>query len=132
MSCGCGWATGVHMTEFSANGTGMYEAGSLGVTRSGGSAEGTYVLRALEVDMFSGLALKASYHSWVVGLESGMVMGLLLVPRLHNHLLLHTLPTMVFFFLFLFMLLFATFLLTVYIVLCKPGCAVSTADMSSV
>ena len=44
----------------------------------------------------------------------------------------HALPTMVFFFLFLFTPLFAAFLLTVYIVLCKPGCAISTADTSSV
>ena len=32
----------------------------------------------------------------------------------------------------LFTPLFATFLLTMYVMLCKPGCAVSTADMSSV
>ena len=44
----------------------------------------------------------------------------------------HAPPTMVFFFLFLFALLFATFLLTVYVALCKPGCAISAADMSSV
>ena len=42
------------------------------------------------------------------------------------------LPAMVFFFLFLFAPLFATFLLTVYVALCKPGCAVSAADTSSV
>ena len=40
--------------------------------------------------------------------------------------------TMVFFFLFLFTPLFATFLLTIYVALCKPGCAVSAADMSLV
>ena len=44
----------------------------------------------------------------------------------------HAPPAMVFFFLFLFAPLFATFILTVYIMLCKPGCAVSTADTSSV
>ena len=44
----------------------------------------------------------------------------------------HALPAMVFFFLFLFMLLFAAFLLTIYVALCKPGCAVSAADTSSV
>ena len=44
----------------------------------------------------------------------------------------HALPVMVFFFLFLFVPLFATFLLTVYIMLCKPGCAISAADTSSV
>ena len=44
----------------------------------------------------------------------------------------HALPTMVFFFLFLFVPLFAAFLLTVYVALCKPGCAISTAAMSPV
>ena len=39
---------------------------------------------------------------------------------------------MVFFFLFLFVLLFAAFLLTVYVTLCKPGYAVSAADTSLV
>ena len=44
----------------------------------------------------------------------------------------YTPPAMVFFFLFLFAPLFAAFLLTVYIALCKPGCAISAADTSSV
>ena len=44
----------------------------------------------------------------------------------------HAPPTMVFFFLFLFTPLLAAMLLTVYVTLCKPGCAISTADMSSV
>ena len=44
----------------------------------------------------------------------------------------HALPAMVFFFLFLFTPLLAAFLLTVYVTLCKPGCAVSAADTSSV
>ena len=44
----------------------------------------------------------------------------------------HTPPAMVFFFLFLFAPLFAAFLLIVYLALCKPGCAVSAADTSSV
>ena len=51
-------------------------------------------------------------------------------------ILLHTLtqapPAMVFFFLFLFAPLFAAFLLTVYVALCKPGCAISAAETSSV
>ena len=41
-------------------------------------------------------------------------------------------PAMVFFFLFLFAPLFAAFLLTVYVALCKPGCAISAAVTSSV
>ena len=44
----------------------------------------------------------------------------------------HAPPAMVFFFLFFFTPLFAAFLLTIYIVLCKPGCAISAADTSSV
>ena len=52
---------------------------------------------------------------------------------LEQHRMLHTLRLpMVFFFLFLFAPLFAAFLLTVYVALCKPGCAISAADMSSV
>ena len=58
------------------------------------------------------------------------------LPAIQDHL--HSLccrcapPTMVFFFLFLFVPLFAAFSLTVYVTLCKPGCAISAADMSSV
>ena len=44
----------------------------------------------------------------------------------------HAPPAMVFVFLFLFAPLFAAFLLTTYVALCKPGCAVSAADTSSV
>ena len=44
----------------------------------------------------------------------------------------HAPSAMVFFFLFLFAPLFAAFLLTVYVALCKPGCAVSAADTSLV
>ena len=42
----------------------------------------------------------------------------------------HTPLAMVFF--FLFAPLFAAFLLTMYVVLCKPGCAISAADTSLV
>ena len=44
----------------------------------------------------------------------------------------HAPPTMVLFFLFLFLPLFLSFVLMAIAVLCKPGCAVSTADVSSV
>ena len=30
MCCGCGWATGAHMTEFSTYGTGAHVASALG------------------------------------------------------------------------------------------------------
>ena len=51
--------------------------------------------------------------------------------------LLHTLdahapPAMVLFFLFLFLPLTFAFVLTAIAVLCKPGCAISAADTSSV
>ena len=52
--------------------------------------------------------------------------------RLYIPAVAHAPPAMVFFFLFLFAPLFAAFLLTIYVVLCKPGCAISAADMSSV
>ena len=74
------------MTEFSADGAGMHEAGALGVSRSGGPTEGAYVLRALGTDMFSGLALEALYHggsSWFrVRDDDGVVAG----SGFHNHL----------------------------------------------
>ena len=44
----------------------------------------------------------------------------------------HAPPAMVLFFLFLFLPLTFAFVLTAVAVLCKPGCAVSTADTSSV
>ena len=43
MGHSCGWATGAHMTEFSADGAGTHEAGALGVSGSGGPTEGVYV-----------------------------------------------------------------------------------------
>ena len=45
---------------------------------------------------------------------------------------LHPPPAMVLFFLFLFLPLTFAFVLTAVAVLCKPGCAVRAADMSSV
>ena len=56
----------------------------------------------------------------------------LLTHRFSTFSVAHALPTMVVFFLFLFAPLFAAFLLTIYVALCKPGCAVSAADTSSV
>ena len=44
----------------------------------------------------------------------------------------HAPPTLVLFFLFLFLPLTFVFVLTAVTVLCKPGCAVSAADTSSV
>ena len=44
----------------------------------------------------------------------------------------HAPPAMVLFFLFLFLPLTFAFVLTTAAVLCKPGCAISAADTSSV
>ena len=74
------------MTKFSADGAGMHEAGVLGVSGGGSPTEGAYVLRALGMDVFSGLTLETLYHgesSWFgVGDDDGVVAG----PGLHNHL----------------------------------------------
>ena len=59
----CGWATGVHMTEFSTYGTGAHVTGSLGMSRCSQSTEGTDMLWALEANVVGGLTLEASYHS---------------------------------------------------------------------
>ena len=61
MSCGCGWATGAHMTEFSTGGTGTHKASALGVSWGGHPTEGAYVFGALRADVLSRSALEASY-----------------------------------------------------------------------
>ena len=63
MSCGCGWATGAHMTEFSTNGTGTHVAGMLGMSRSGQSTKGADVFRTLGANVVGRSTLEASYHS---------------------------------------------------------------------
>ena len=60
--CGCGWATGAHMTEFSTYGTGAHVTGSLGMSRCGQSTEGTDIFGALGANVVSGSTLEASYH----------------------------------------------------------------------
>ena len=86
MGHGCGWTSGAHMTEFSTYGARAHETGVLGMTRDCSSAEGADVLRPLEADMFSGLALETSYHGrgagFCVGDDNRVVAG----SRLHNHL----------------------------------------------
>ena len=62
MCCGCGWATGAHMTEFSTYGTGAHVTGLLGMSRHGQSTEGADIFRALGVNVVSGPTLEASYH----------------------------------------------------------------------
>ena len=63
MSCGCGWATGAHMTEFSTYGTGTHVTGTLGVSWGSPSTEGTNVLRALGVNVVGRSTSEAPYHS---------------------------------------------------------------------
>ena len=81
------------------------------------------------VCQYNGLVVDHSY--FVACWEDVSLYVSITCPR---SIVLHTLcpPAMVLFFLFLFVPLFAALLLTVYIVLCKPGCAVSAADTSSV
>ena len=62
MCSGCGWTTGVHMTEFPTYGAGAHVTGLLGVSRGGQLTEGTDIFGALEANVASGLALEAPYH----------------------------------------------------------------------
>ena len=84
-SCGCGWATGAHMTEFSANGTGAHVTSTLGVSRGGHSTEGTDVFRALRADVVGGSALKTLYHGRCGGGGVGNVNGVDARTGSHNH-----------------------------------------------
>ena len=74
------------MAKFSTYGARTHEASALGVARHSSSTEGTDVLRALGADMFSGLALEASYHDggggFCVRNDDGVAAG----SGLHNHL----------------------------------------------
>ena len=60
--CGCGWATGAHMTEFSTYGTGAHVTGSLGMSRRSQLTEGTDIFGALGANVVSGSTLEALYH----------------------------------------------------------------------
>ena len=60
--CGCSWATGAHMTEFSTYGTGAHVTGSLGMSRRGQSTEGADIFGALGVNVVGGSTLEALYH----------------------------------------------------------------------
>ena len=84
--CGCGWATGAHMTEFSAYGAGTHMAGSLGMSRGGQSTEGADIFGTLGANMVGGPALKAPYHGGCgrgrVGDVNGVSAG---ASGSHNH-----------------------------------------------
>ena len=50
------------MTELSTNGTGVHEAGLLGMSRGGQSTKGADVFRALGVNVVGRSTLEASHH----------------------------------------------------------------------
>ena len=85
-SCGCGWATGAHMTEFPTDGTGTHEAGALGMSRSGHSAEGADILGTLGADVLSRVALETAYHGGCWRGRVGDVNGVGAGAGSHNHL----------------------------------------------
>ena len=62
MSCGCSWATGAHMTEFSTYGTGMHGTSALGVSWGSQLTKGADIFGALGMNVLSGLTLEASHH----------------------------------------------------------------------
>ena len=74
------------MTEFSTDGTGTHEAGALGMSRGGHSAEGADVFGTLRANMVGGLALKAPHHGGCgrggVGVVNGVGAG---AGSSHNH-----------------------------------------------
>ena len=85
--CGCGWATGPHMTEFSTYGTGTHVAGSLRVSRCCQSTEGADVFGTLRTDVLSRPTLEASYHGGSGGSRVGDVNGIGAgAGDSHNHL----------------------------------------------
>ena len=84
MGHGCGWASGAHMTELSANGARPYEAGVLRVSWDSSLTKGAYVLGTLRSYMLSGLALEALNSGRGCGFVrdgDGVVTG----TGLHNH-----------------------------------------------
>ena len=83
--CGCGWATGAHMTEFSTYGTGAHVTGSLGMSWGGQSTEGADVFGAVRVDVVGRLTLEASYHSGCGRGRVGDINGVGAGAGSHNH-----------------------------------------------
>ena len=83
--CGCGWATGAHMTEFSTDGTGAHEARALGMSWGSHSTEGAYIFGALGADVLSRLALEASYHGGCRRGGVGYIDGIGAGTGSHNH-----------------------------------------------
>ena len=84
-SCGCGWATGAHMTEFPTDGTGAHKASALGMSWGGHPTEGAYVLGALRAYVLSRLALEASYCGGCGRGSVGYIDGIGAGTGSHNH-----------------------------------------------
>ena len=84
-SCGCGWTTGAHMTEFSTDGAGAHRAGALRVSGSDHSAEGTYVLGTLGANMLRRLALETPYGGGCGRGRVGYIDGIGAGTGSHNH-----------------------------------------------
>ena len=84
-SCGCGWATGAHMTEFSTDWAGAHEAGALGMSWGSHPTEGAYVLGALGADVLSRVALEASYCGGCGRGRVGYINGIGAGTGSHNH-----------------------------------------------
>ena len=85
MCCGCSWATGAHMAEFSTYGTGTHVTGSLGMSRGGQPTEGADIFGTVRVDMVGRPALEASYHSGCGRGGVGDVDGVSAGAGSHNH-----------------------------------------------
>ena len=84
-SCGCGWATGAHVTEFPTDGTGAHEASVLGVSWGSHPTKGAYVLGALGADVLSRLALETSYCGGCRRGRVGYIDGIGAGTGSHNH-----------------------------------------------
>ena len=86
MSCGCGWATGAHMTKLPTYGTGAHVTGVLGMSRGSQSTEGANVLRTLEVNVVGRPTLETPYHGGCGRGGVGDVNGIGAGAGSHNHL----------------------------------------------
>ena len=86
MSCGCGWETGAHMTKLPTYGTGAHVTGTLGMSKSGQSTEGTDVFGTLGVDVVGRPTLEASYHGGCGRGGVGDVNWVSAGASSHNHL----------------------------------------------
>ena len=138
------------MAEVSAKRTVVARAAILGVAQGMLSAVRTLVLGTVDVKMPLVVTLKTNScckcnglwaqlgivrcNSSGIGSSASLMKGRMGINWLvyESEGVAHAPPAMVLFFLFLFLPLTFAFVLTAIAVLCKPGCAVSAADTSSV